>query len=83
MSCGATVIAYDNPAGYWLMEHEKNALLTPRTVDGLRNAIVRLTKDSGLRHELQRNAYKTIADGHADWESALSGIYSYLSNPHG
>ena len=28
-------VAFDNPAGHWLLEDGENSVLTPRTVDGL------------------------------------------------
>ena len=38
MACGAPVVAFDNPAGDWVLHHERNALRCPRTVDGLADA---------------------------------------------
>ncbi len=35
MACGVPVIAFDNPAGDWILEHDRNSLRCRRTVDGL------------------------------------------------
>jgi glycosyltransferase involved in cell wall biosynthesis len=81
MACGVPVVAYDNPAGYWILRHEENSILVRRTVDGVRDGIERLVLDPGLRAKLSRGALHSIKEGHADWDQALSGIYSFLSDP--
>ena len=42
MACGVPVVAFDNPAGDWILHHDENALRCRRTVDGLADAITRL-----------------------------------------
>jgi glycosyltransferase involved in cell wall biosynthesis len=81
MACGVPVVAYDNPAGHWLLEHEQNSLLVRRTVDGLRDAVERLVLDLELRTRLQNGALRTVAERHASWDKALSGIYPFLTEP--
>jgi len=83
MACGVPVVAYDNPAGYWLLEHDENSVLVRRTVDALRDGIERLVVDAELRARLRANGLRTIAAHHANWESALVGIYDFLSDPRG
>jgi glycosyltransferase involved in cell wall biosynthesis len=81
MACGVPVVAFDNPAGDWILHHERNSLRTPRTVDGLYDALDRLVTDGDLRAQLREHALADIAKGHSDWPSALSGIYDYLCDP--
>lgn len=81
MGCGVPVIAFDNPWGHWLLRHEENSLLAERTVEGLVDAIVRLVRDEPLRRRLAENALRLIDTHHSDWESALAGIYRYMSRP--
>lgn len=81
MSCGAAVVAFDNAHGHWLLKHEQNCLLTPRTVDGLADAVERLVLNPPLRRRLADGGLETIRLGHSDWSSALSGIYRYLCDP--
>jgi GT2 family glycosyltransferase/glycosyltransferase involved in cell wall biosynthesis len=83
MACGVPVVAFDNPAGDWILHHEENALRAPRTVDGLFDALDRMVTDDELRSKLRAQGLTDIAAGHADWPGALSGIYDYLCDPEG
>ena len=83
MASGVPVVAFDNPWGHWILEHEHNAVLTPRTVDGLVEGLVRVANDRDLRARLSRNAAHTVQDRHADWHEALSGMYDALCDPDG
>ncbi len=83
MACGVPVVAYDNPAGYWLLKHDENSVLVRRTVDALRDGIERLVVDPELRARLRANGLRTIATHHASWETALAGVYAFLSDPGG
>ena len=81
MACGAAVVAFDNPAGHWLLHDGENALLTRRTVDGLAGALERLVRDPGLRRSLRDQGLRDVAANHASWEKALSGVYGILTDP--
>ena len=81
MACGVPVVAFDNPAGYWILRHEENSILVRRTVDGVREGVERLVLDTGLRAKLGRGALQSIKERHSDWDEALSGIYAYLTDP--
>lgn len=81
MACGAAVIAFDNPAGYWLMKQSENALLTPQTIDGLVDAIELLVNNAEMRQKLAVAGQARIATNHSNWDGALSGIYQYLCDP--
>jgi O-antigen biosynthesis protein len=83
MACGTPVVAFDNPAGNWILHHEQNALRCPRTVDGLANALTRIATDGPLRQRLGSQALSDIAAGHGDWEAALGGVYRFLCDPVG
>jgi glycosyltransferase involved in cell wall biosynthesis len=83
MACGVPVVAFDNPWGHWVLEHEENSLLAKRTVDGLVDSLERAVVDYELRQRLRKGALATIAAGHAQWQPALSGIYGYLCDPEG
>ncbi len=81
MACGVPVVAFDNPAGYWLLRDNENSLLARRTVDGLGAAIERIVLDPELGRHLSRGALRTIAEHHASWDKSFSGIFEYLANP--
>ncbi len=81
MACGVPVVAFDNPAGDWILHHDVNSLRARRTIDGLADAIEALAADGGLRARLSAGAIDTIAGGFADWDEALGGIYDYLCDP--
>ncbi|HZB40794.1 MAG TPA: glycosyltransferase, partial [Ilumatobacter sp.] len=83
MACGTPVVAFDNPAGDWILHHEQNALRSPRTVDGLANALIRIATDGALRCRLGDKALADIATRHGDWGTALQEIYGYLCDPRG
>jgi glycosyltransferase involved in cell wall biosynthesis len=83
MACGAGVVAFDNPAGHWLLKDSVNCLLAPRTVDGLADRLEFMAVSPILRRRLAEHALKDIAAHHSDWDAALSGIYPYLSDPEG
>jgi GT2 family glycosyltransferase/glycosyltransferase involved in cell wall biosynthesis len=81
MACGVPVVAFDNPAGDWLLKHEVNSLLTRRTVDALGDAVERLVCDTELRARLREGGLDTIASRHASWDDALAGVYATLTDP--
>ncbi len=81
MACGVPVVAFDLPAGYWILHDEKNSLLAKRTVDGLVEQLTRLVEDAELRTRLRAGALTSIAAAHSSWEKNLSGVYGALSGP--
>ncbi len=83
MACGVPVVAFDNPAGYWLLRDRENCLLARRTVDGLSGQLERMVVDHELRASLAQRGLRDIDEGYASWDKALSGIYEYLSDPEG
>jgi glycosyltransferase involved in cell wall biosynthesis len=83
MACGGTVIAFDNPAGHWLLRSGENCLLTEMSPTSIADAIVKLVEDSSLRQGLASNALARIAEQHADWAVPLATIHPYLCDPEG
>jgi O-antigen biosynthesis protein len=83
MACGVPVVAFDNPAGYWALRDGENALLARRTVDALGDAIERIVVDPYLGRTLSRNGVQTIAENHASWDKAFSGVHEFLTDPEG
>lgn len=81
MACGAPVVAFDNPAGGWLLRDGVNCLLAPRTVDGLVDRLEAMAVDPELRRRLADQALRDIAARHSDWDAALSGVYAYMTDP--
>ena len=81
MACGAPVVAFDNPAGGWLLRDGVNCLLAPRTVDGLAEKLEVMAVDTGLRGRLAGQALADIAERHSDWDAALAGLYDFLADP--
>jgi O-antigen biosynthesis protein len=81
MACGVAVVAFDNPAGSWLLHDQKNCLLARRTADGLSSVIERLVRDVGLRHELSQQGLRDIDEHFSSWDKAFSSIYRFLGNP--
>jgi len=83
MACGVPVVAFDNPAGDWILHHEVNSLRCRRTVDGLGEALERLVVDGEFRDRLGSAAEATIAGEFSNWERALAGVYDILADPEG
>ncbi len=83
MACGAVPVAFDNPAGHWLLADGENSVLTPRTVDGLADGLERLAVDPALRRRLSAGGLRRIAAGHADWDRALSSHLRLPQRPGG
>ncbi len=83
MACGVPVVAFDNPAGGWILRHERNCLLAERTVDGLAAALERLCRDHELRVRLARQAVTDVGAAHGSWEKSLASVVRILADPEG
>jgi glycosyltransferase involved in cell wall biosynthesis len=81
MACGVPVVAFDNPAGDWILHPEENCVRTPQTVDGLVEGLSRLVEDPLLRAQLAARGLAEIEANHSNWDAALAGIYDYLCDP--
>lgn len=83
MACGVPVVAFDLPAGYWILHDGENSLLARRTVDGLYEKLCRMIEDAALRKRLASGAVESIAAAHADWDDNLGAIHGMLSGDIG
>lgn len=83
MACGTPVVAFDNPAGDWILRDGLNAVRCRRTVDALAEAVGGLVDDPGRRVALGAAASRTIADRFASWPEALDEVHAILSDPDG
>ncbi len=81
MACGAAVVAFENPAGNWLLRHDDNCRQAPQTADGLAAEIVALVRDPAAQQRLARQGLADIAARHARWDENLAGVYDYLCHP--
>lgn len=81
MACGTAVVAFENPAGDWLLRHDENCLQAPQTADGLAAEIVALVKDPVRRRRLSEQGLADIGARHANWGHNLAGVYDYLCDP--
>jgi len=81
MASGVAMVAPDSDWFTWLFKGGENSLVTMRTLDDIVDNLDRLIRDTSLRNQIQANALETIAAEHSDWDSALSGIFDYLSDP--
>ena len=78
LACGTPVVAFDNPAGDWILHDEENCLRCAQTVDGLIDALERLVTDDDLRTRLAAQGVRDIAAGHGDWDAAFSGVADFV-----
>ncbi|MDE0613526.1 MAG: glycosyltransferase [bacterium] len=81
MACGAAVVAFENPAGDWLLRHDHNCMQSPQTADGLAAEIVALVRDPVRRQRLAKQGLTDIAARHARWDVNLSRVYDHLCDP--
>lgn len=81
MACGAAVVAFENPAGDWLLRHDHNCMQSPQTADGLAAEIIALVRDPARRQRLAKQGLADIAARHARWDKNLAGVYNYLCDP--
>lgn len=83
LACGTPVVAFDNPAGDWILRHERNCLRCPRTADGLIDAIERLVNDPALRRRLGHQGIADVKARHSNWDDALAGVYRQVCGHDG
>jgi GT2 family glycosyltransferase/glycosyltransferase involved in cell wall biosynthesis len=83
MACGVPVVAFDNPAGDWILRHGVNSLRCRRTVDSLAHAVGELVADPAARVSMGAAASRTIAERFSSWTDTLDGVYDILADPQG
>ncbi|SMG12349.1 Glycosyltransferase, GT2 family [Agreia pratensis] len=81
MASGVAMVAPDSDWFKWLFKDGENSVLTMRTLDDIVEKLDLLVRDKALRSRIQSNALDTIQANHSQWDTALGGIYDYLSDP--
>ncbi|MCY4258335.1 MAG: glycosyltransferase [bacterium] len=81
MACGTAVVAFENPAGEWLLRHNHNCMQSPQTADALAAEIAALVRDPARRQRLAAQGVADIAARHASWQQNLAGVYEHLCDP--
>jgi GT2 family glycosyltransferase len=83
MACGTPVVAFDNPAGDWILRHGSNSMRCRRTVDSLADSVGALVSDPQRRVTMGAAAARTIAERFSSWPATLEGVYEILADPVG
>lgn len=83
MACGVPVVAFDNPAGDWILRDGLNSLRCRRTVDSLAASVAELVADPAKRVAMGAAASRTIAERFSSWSDTLDGVYEILADPEG
>lgn len=81
MACGAAVVAFDLPPGYWILRENESAVLARRTVPSLVDAVSSLVDDPELRRRIQAGGQDLVKRHHSDWDHSLARIYHFLCDP--
>ena len=81
MACGVAVVSNENPANHWLLQHERNCLLSAPLVDDVVEQLERVTRDAPLRAQLQRAGTERLA--RTSWEAEVNKVYSALCSRDG
>ncbi|WP_245592016.1 rhamnosyltransferase WsaF family glycosyltransferase [Cystobacter fuscus] len=79
MASGVAVVVNDNPAFRWLLEPDRNCLVSEPTASELTRQVLRCLKDRALREQLAAEARRRM--GTSTWEEQVDRVYAYLSEP--
>jgi glycosyltransferase involved in cell wall biosynthesis len=80
MACGSLVITNENRYTRWLLEHERNCLLSETSASAVADAIVRGLEDDSLRKKITAQAAQEVRSQHSNWEAQAEKIYQYIVN---
>lgn len=83
MACGTPVVAFDNPAGYWILEHEVNSRLCRRTPSGLFDQLDAMVADPASRARMGAAGLATIDAHFSDWKATGDRVAAILADPLG
>jgi glycosyltransferase involved in cell wall biosynthesis len=83
MACGVPVVAFDNPAGHWVLHDDVNSRLCRRTPESLRSTLAELALDPATRVRLGAEGERTIDRHHGDWHAVGERFASILADPEG
>jgi len=81
MACGVPVVALHNPATEWLLRDGETCVGCHRTVDSIRDGVLRLVGDAALRSRLAAAGLEQVRRNHADWSAPLEEVYAYMCAP--
>jgi len=83
MACGTPVVAFDNPAGHWLLEDGRNSRLCRRTPSGLYQAIDAMITDPKSRAAMGAEGLREIDAHFSDWAATGRRVAEILADPGG
>jgi len=81
MACGTPVVAFDNPAGHWLLHDDVNSRLCRRHPESLFESLRDLCGSPGDRVRLGRGALDTIDRDFSDWHATGERFAEIISDP--
>ena len=83
MACGVPVVAFDNPAGDWILHDGENSRRCSARSTGWPRPSRSSRSTGRSRAKLATNGIADIEEGHDHWPTAFGGIYEYLCDPEG
>ena len=78
MACGSLVITNRNRYTGWLLEHERNCLLSETSPTAIAETIERGLRDKPLREQITQRAAQQVRTEHSDWDEQCNKIYEYM-----
>jgi glycosyltransferase involved in cell wall biosynthesis len=81
MASGCLVVTNRNHWTEWLLEHERNCLLSHATATALADTVERGLTDAALREEIARCALQLVRERYSDWAPEMEKVYEFMCNP--
>ena len=78
MACGALVVTNENRYTRWLLENEKNCLLSETSPGALAEVMERGLRDNDLRARITKHAAGQVLSQYSDWDGQTEKIYQYI-----
>jgi O-antigen biosynthesis protein len=78
MACGALVVTNENRYTRWLLENERNCLLSETSPGAPAEVIERGLRDHDLRRNVARQAAEGIRTQLSGWAAQTEKIYQYI-----
>lgn len=80
MACGCLPVVNMNPATGWLLEHERNCLVSPASVSAIAETLARAVKDYDTLKHVRR---QSILDARArsSWSGELAAVSQFIQSP--
>ena len=76
MACGAAVVAFDLPPGYWILRDGEDCVLARRTVPSLVAAVSKLIDDPAHRRRIQAGGREIVRRNLSDEQRAARPVVS-------